>query len=218
MFDPNFSPFNGVPPLPHTQPSTAAASFPGIQYDPSGRPWFCDNNGKWAPSLHFICYQQSALPSHPGTADQVGAQSYNFRPGFTSSTGPARTSVSNNAYPALIDLALLPQPLDEDRPDPATIARSRGLKPATDQVDSDAAPPPTKQRGRLKGLSNFVSWDVNKLLDIAEKVCPMGQKGWKKVTKQYNKFARKYHRPERDEKSLESNWYVLKQQLLNLEL
>ncbi|KAJ7359667.1 hypothetical protein DFH08DRAFT_652097, partial [Mycena albidolilacea] len=130
--------------------------------------------------------------------------------------------------PALINPALFPQPLDEDRPDPATIARSRGLKPATkvggarqkdkgkkrarssdSEVDSDAAPPPTKQRGRPKGLSNFVSRDVNKLLDIAKKVRPMGQKGWKKVTKRYNKFARKYHRPERDEKSLESKYKLL---------
>ncbi|KAJ7312827.1 hypothetical protein DFH08DRAFT_821672 [Mycena albidolilacea] len=214
MSDPNFSPFNGVPPLPGqingpppaqtapppTQPSTAAASFPGISTIQAGDPGFTTTmeNGPQACTL----YQQSALPLHPGTADQVGAQSYNFRPGFASSTGPARTSVSSNAYPALIDPALLPQPLDEDRPDPATIARSHGLKPATkvggarqkdkgkkharssdSEVDSDTAPPPTKQRGRPKGSYIFVSRDVNKLLDIAEKVRPMGQKGWKKVTK-----------------------------------
>jgi hypothetical protein len=38
----------------------------------------------------------------------------------------------------------------------------------------------------------------------------MGQKGWKKVTKRYNKFARKYHRPERDEKSLESKYKLVR--------
>ncbi|KAJ7349864.1 hypothetical protein DFH08DRAFT_958811 [Mycena albidolilacea] len=201
MSDPNFSPFNGVPPPPgqiNTSPafSTIQAGDPGFATTTENEPQACTS--------------YSTLPSHPGTADQVGAQSYNFQPGFASSTGPARTSVSNNAYPALIDPALLPQPLDEDHPDPATIARSRGLKPATkvggarqkdkgkkrarssdSEVDSDTAPPPTKQRGRPKGSSNFVSRDVNKLLDIAEK------------------FARKYHRPERDEKSLESKYKLL---------
>jgi hypothetical protein len=42
------------------QSSMAPASFPGIQYDNSGRPWFRGPGGEWIGSSHFVCCSRLA--------------------------------------------------------------------------------------------------------------------------------------------------------------
>ena len=60
--DPTRPPFSQktAPPVqtgavPPSQSSMAPASFPGIQYDNSGRPWFRGPGGEWIGSSHFVC-------------------------------------------------------------------------------------------------------------------------------------------------------------------
>jgi hypothetical protein len=132
----------------------------------------------------------------------------------------------------VIDPRLLPSRRDDDDDDdvlsdPATIAKSRGLKPATkvggvrqvdkgkkrartpvSDSDSDAAPP--AKRGRPKGSSNFNDADTNEALDLAEKFRPMGGKGWAKVARHHNKWARRSNRPVRDAKSIENKYKTVR--------
>lgn len=132
----------------------------------------------------------------------------------------------------VIDPQLLPPgPVDEDDldlTDPATIARSKGLKPAAkvggvrqvekskkrarsvDHGDSDSDAAPPAKRGRPKGTPNFNEMDTNKNLDLIEKRRPMGKKGWNKLAVHFNKWAVKTGRPERDAKSLENKYKTVR--------
>ncbi|KAJ6473929.1 hypothetical protein DFH09DRAFT_1293709 [Mycena vulgaris] len=210
-------------PLPlFTQPPT------GIHYDAAGRPWFCNAEGHWG-----LLLGSSVQPAQPDASNSAGSTqsavqpTYNFPPVFNG----ASPHVSSAAYPAppqVIDPRLLPLPEDDDPDlsDPLTIAKLRGLKAATkvagarrkgkgkkrqlssDSEDSDAGEPVPK-RGRPKGSPNFSKDDITNLLDLVEKILPLGQKGWKTVKRRYQKWARGAKRPERDGKSLETKYKQL---------
>ncbi|KAJ6553567.1 hypothetical protein DFH09DRAFT_1085682 [Mycena vulgaris] len=171
--------------------------------------------------------QQPAQPdasNSAGSTQSTVQPTYNFPPVFNG----ASPHVSSAAYPAppqVIDPCLLPLPEDDDLDlsDPLTIAKLRGLKAApkvagarrkgkgkkrqlsSDSEDSDAGEPVPK-RGRLKGSPNFSKDDITNLLDLVEKILPLGQKGWKTVKRRYQKWARGAKRPERDGKSLETKY------------
>ncbi|KAJ7653533.1 hypothetical protein DFH06DRAFT_1133697 [Mycena polygramma] len=170
--------------------------------------------------------QQVHLPEATAAPSQMA---YNFPPFAPGPSGHARAL---NGYPALIDPALLPRPDNDDLAlsDPETVAKDRGLKRAhkvggarqkdkkrgkkrirsdDDHSDDDTEAPPAKRPGRPKGSANFSTQDVNKALDIIQKLCPMGQKGWKKVARRYNSYARDASRPERDDKSLAAKFKAL---------
>ncbi|KAJ7713091.1 hypothetical protein B0H16DRAFT_1341737 [Mycena metata] len=113
---------------------------------------------------------------------------------------------------------------DDEGFDAAAVARSHGLKPAfkvggvrqvekckkrahvsdSDSNSDDA--PAAKRPGRPKGSSNFNEADTTCALDLVEKKCPMGAKGWKSVARSFNKWAKKSNRPTRDEKSLQAKY------------
>ncbi|KAJ7017449.1 hypothetical protein C8F04DRAFT_1200562 [Mycena alexandri] len=128
-----------------------------------------------------------------------------------------------------IDPQLLPIPNDGDRDltEPASIARARGLVPASKvagvrQVDKpkkrkrDASPPPhdsddsdappAPKRGRPTGAPNYSKADIKVLLDYVQKEMPSGQKGWQEVHRCYDRYRRTNNRPKRDAKSLEHKY------------
>ncbi|KAJ6628280.1 hypothetical protein B0H10DRAFT_2209564 [Mycena sp. CBHHK59/15] len=120
-------------------------------------------------------------------------------------------------------LIALPNDGDGDLLDPATILASRGLPSAqkvagvrqkgkhnkrhhSSDSDSDHVWECPMKKGQPKGIPNFNSDETTKLLDLVEKLCPMGQRGWVSVEKKYNKWAAAKGRPERDVKSLEDRY------------
>ncbi|KAJ7917697.1 hypothetical protein B0H13DRAFT_320147 [Mycena leptocephala] len=146
--DPTRPPFSQktAPPVqtgavPPSQSSMAPASFPGIQYDNSGRPWFRGPGGEWIGSSHFQpnlqSPQQAPFPSQLDRSAQSAAQ-FDFRPPFPSQRHASATQALNflpagpsGHYPPVVDPLLLPPlPDDEDLDlsDPATIAKA-WLKP-----------------------------------------------------------------------------------------
>ncbi|KAF7349563.1 hypothetical protein MSAN_01681400 [Mycena sanguinolenta] len=181
----------GIPTAPPAQSPTHHAPFPGVQYDSSGRSWFRGPDGTWFGSQPFS----------PSSGLSSSSQAQTTQPPYNA-FGPAP---ANRVPNHLIDPRLLPLPEDNDSDfDPLTVAKLRGLKPATkvagvrqmdkkgkkrarssdcdNSDDSDAAPAP-KQRGRPKGSTNFNGCDVDKLLDISEELLPLAANGWKKLVK-----------------------------------
>ncbi|KAF7371864.1 hypothetical protein MVEN_00043400 [Mycena venus] len=212
---------------PPPQSSAAPASFPGIHYDASGRPWFCGPDGTWIGSPHFPnphASQQAPVPSHSDMSAQSAAQ-FNFTPQQHSvPPGPGR-------YPPLIDPSLLPRLPDDDNldlSDPGTIAKAK-LKPAnkvggvrqkghkdkgkkrqySSDSDNNSEAERTAKRGRRKGSQNWSKNDTGKLLDYVEKYLPLGQTGWKSVVDAFSKWADASGRPQRDGKAIEAKYKTL---------
>jgi hypothetical protein len=152
---------------------------------------------------------------------------YNFPSTFTADFSvPSHASSTAQAIPPhLIDPRLrpLPQGNDRDLTHPSTIAKA-ALRPAVkvggvrqkdkgkkrrlasdSSEDSDDAAPVTK-RGRPQGSSNYNKDDTKRVLKIAEKKLPLGAKGWKAVTRTFNKWAVENERPERTVKSIETKY------------
>ncbi|KAJ7125615.1 hypothetical protein C8R43DRAFT_1135196 [Mycena crocata] len=153
---------------------------------------------------------RGGLDSPMGHVPDQDRYSFSLRP--VQSSAPAQ-----NTLP--IDPALLPLPggADLDLTNGLTIANARGLKraekvagcrckgkdrtdpkgkkrqhPSSDLDDDDE---PIAKCGRPSSSSNYSKDDVNKLFDIIEKEQPVGQKGWKVVQKQYNRWAELNGRP-----------------------
>ncbi|KAJ7198373.1 hypothetical protein GGX14DRAFT_374323, partial [Mycena pura] len=132
----------------------------------------------------------------------------------------------------------LPASNDRDLTDPSTIAHARGLKKAervagyrqksrptykgkgkgravssSDSEASDSSESEVevvgKGRGRPAGSGNYSKPDVNKLLDLTEKLRPAGAKGWGKLAKKFNRYAVKNKRPQREVKALENKYKSL---------
>ncbi|KAJ7836830.1 hypothetical protein B0H13DRAFT_2106410 [Mycena leptocephala] len=216
----------------------APASFPGIQYDNSGRPWFHKSCLGWLkpttlqrtkqPNLQSP--QQAPFPSQLDHSTQAAAQvqaldqfvafcftdflqAFNFPP-----AGPS------SRYPPVIDpLRLPPLPDDEDLDlsDPPKRGSSlppkllvfasrtpRGRSTIIPRTLTTKAEHPSK-RGRRKGSQNWSKEDIKKLLDPVQKLLPLGQKGWKTVTERFGKWADASKRPQRDGKAIESKYKVL---------
>ncbi|KAJ7184569.1 hypothetical protein C8R46DRAFT_1064468, partial [Mycena filopes] len=200
-----------------SHPDSNTPSFTPTHPEFQSRPWF--NNDTGGP----------ATWGSGNMAPPQGPQGPQFHP---ASQGPFYffPPVPSTSAP-VIDPRLMPLPNDDDDDlsEPAAIAKSRGLKSAAkvggvrqvdkgkkrarspdsdSESDTPATAPPAK-RGRPKGSSNFNDADTGKTLDLAAKYKPMGQKGWARVTRRHNKWARKQNRPVRDAKSLESKFKTL---------
>ncbi|KAJ7348573.1 hypothetical protein DFH08DRAFT_959966 [Mycena albidolilacea] len=200
------------PATPHAQSTPASLASLGVQYDGNGRAWFRAPNGSWVTAQHQLA---PAWRLHP-----IRHASYNLL------SFPSTGQVPDH----LIDPALLPLPNNSDSDfEPAAVAKLHGLKPAakvagirqkekarkrTYSSDSDVdansdAGPPAKQRGRPKGSANFNERDVTRLLDLIERLLPVGGKGWKEVTAKHNNWVARHDRPVCDIKSLEAKFKLL---------
>ncbi|KAJ7657588.1 hypothetical protein B0H17DRAFT_1145827 [Mycena rosella] len=193
--------------------TTAPSALPGVHYDGSGRPWFCDRDGNWVP---LILPQQAPAPTVGGLAQST-----------------VQMSSSSAPFPShLIDPALLPLPEDDDRDlsEPSVIAQSRGLKAApkiagarrktkdkgkkrqhysSDEDDDSEGRAPVAKRGHPQGSSNFSKEETKHILDLIEKELPLGPKGWKPIYKKHAKWSQKHGRPERGGKSLGTKYKQL---------
>ncbi|KAG6848520.1 hypothetical protein H0H93_016318 [Arthromyces matolae] len=87
-------------------------------------------------------------------------------------------------------------------------SRKRKVSAAASPSDDDNDEPAMK-RGRPRGSGNYSQEDVSTLLDAIETELPLGQRGWSSVHKIYTRWARKYSRPERTSKSLETKYKQL---------
>ncbi|KAF7372590.1 hypothetical protein MVEN_00121800 [Mycena venus] len=246
MSDPSLPPFTqSGPPAsaqsgpPPPQSSTAAANFPGVHYDASGRPWFRGPDGTWIGSTHFPNphpSQQAPVPSQSDMSAQSAAK-FNFAPQRQLDTSTQSSAqrfnfpTGSSRYPPLIDPSLLPHLLDDDDldlSDPGTIAKAK-LKPATkvggvrhkghkdkdkkraysSDSDNNSEAEHPAKRGRRKGSQNWSKNDMGKLLDLVQKHLPLGQKGWKLVTDDFCKWAERSGRPQRDGKAIEAKYKTL---------
>ncbi|KAF7365373.1 hypothetical protein MVEN_00409600 [Mycena venus] len=211
------------------QSSTAAADFPGIRYDASGRPWFRGPDGTWIGSNHFPNphpSQRAPVPSQSDMSAQSAAQIYSPSPLRSDST--SRPASALQLPRVATPLPPLPDDDDLDLSDPATIAKAK-LKPATkvggvrqkdhkdkgkkrqyasDSDNNSEAEHPAK-RGRRKGSQNWSKNDMGKLLDLVQKHLPLSQKGWKLVTESFCKWAERSGRPQRDGKAIEAKYKLL---------
>lgn len=122
----------------------------------------------------------------PPTVHPVPTQSVNFGTPTTPALDPALTT----PLPGSIDLDLT-----NSKP-----ARKVGGARKGKQRASSA------KRGRPTGSGNYAAEDKQMLLYYLDKFVPIGQSGWKKVAKQFNKWCQKANRPERTGKSLESKF------------
>ncbi|KAJ7016032.1 hypothetical protein C8F04DRAFT_1283100 [Mycena alexandri] len=168
-------------------------------------------------------------PYPPTQGPPTGTEQYQLsvRP-VSVNMGPPQAP-SSRISDMQIDPQLLPIPNDGDRDltEPASIARARGLVPASKvagvrQVDKpkkrkrDASPPPhdsddsdappAPKRGRPTGAPNYSKADIKVLLDYVQKEMPSGQKGWQEVHRRYDRYRRTNNRPKRDAKSLEHKY------------
>jgi hypothetical protein len=84
--------------------------------------------------------------------------------------------------------------------------KDKGKKRQLPSDSSDNSDEPVAKRGRPQGSTNYNKVDTKKFLKIAEDVLPLGGKGWRVVTKTFNKWAVEHDRPERDVKSLETKY------------
>ncbi|KAJ7224204.1 hypothetical protein GGX14DRAFT_350570, partial [Mycena pura] len=91
---------------------------------------------------------------------------------------------------------------------PTHKSKKRARTPASedDNVDTDADVSQPRKRGRPQGSANFRKDDVGRILSIVKRHQPMGGRGWEKVTKEYNMWAVKHSRPEREWKSLKNKF------------
>ncbi|KAJ7112688.1 hypothetical protein C8R44DRAFT_882442 [Mycena epipterygia] len=217
---------------PAAPPFTQTPAMPELQFNNEGRAWVCHAGGNWTlvhqPSkpTTFDSGSNSAGPAQPGIQ--------HFPPkigGASTSAGPSQVPASTHPYPHLIDPSLisLPEGVNLNLTDPATIAKSHGHKLAlkvagvrqktkdskgkkhhySSDSDDDTEDEPARKCGCRKGSPNFKVDEVTKLLDLIEKHLPLGQKGWKSVTRRYQKWARVANGPERDGKALENKYKAL---------
>jgi hypothetical protein len=63
-----------------------------------------------------------------------------------------------------------------------------------------------KCHGQPAGSSNFLSADLNTLLDFVEAELPGGQNGWRKIHAKYAVYARQNHQPAHTGESLKTKY------------
>jgi type IV secretory pathway VirB10-like protein len=73
----------------------------------------------------------------------------------------------------------------------------------TDSEDERPAAATAGHGGRRAGAGNYKDADLTKLLDLTQKELPVGQRGWQKIHKEYETWAKANSRPIRDARSLE---------------
>jgi hypothetical protein len=85
-------------------------------------------------------------------------------------------------------------------------ADPKGKKRQRASSDSEGDSEPVAKRGRPAGSGNYGKEDVNKLFELIEEELPVGQKGWKVVVKEFNKWAKKHGRPKWVGNALENKY------------
>ncbi|KAF9058002.1 hypothetical protein BJ165DRAFT_99254 [Panaeolus papilionaceus] len=84
---------------------------------------------------------------------------------------------------------------------------SAAVGKATPQGPSaTAVPAKRKAGGRATGSTNFTDDDVTHLLELVEKLLPIGGDGWEALTTTFNTWAVSKKRPERDNQSLKNKF------------
>ncbi|KAJ7325460.1 hypothetical protein DFH08DRAFT_968688 [Mycena albidolilacea] len=155
-------------------------------------------------------------------------QVFQPQPQYHFSLRPVQSNTPQHSIP--VDPALMPLPggADLDLRDGPTIANAIGLKRAEKVAgsrrkgkeradpkgkkrqrassDSEGDSEPVAKRGRPAGSGNYGKEDVNKLFELIEEELPVGQKGWKVVVKEFNKWAKKHGRPKRVGNALENKY------------
>ncbi|KAJ7779443.1 hypothetical protein DFH07DRAFT_730180 [Mycena maculata] len=141
---------------------------------------------------------------------------------------PVQASIAQHPIPIDPALISLPGGTDLDLTHGPSIAKAIGPKPAEKVAGSrrkgkeradtkgkkrqhgssgseDDSEPATK-RGRPAGSGNYSKEDTGKLFDLIQKELPVGQKGWKEIHRQFNRWAVLSGRPKRSPKSLENKF------------
>ncbi|KAJ6527142.1 hypothetical protein B0H19DRAFT_1385536 [Mycena capillaripes] len=87
--------------------------------------------------------------------------------------------------------------------------KDKGKKRGLPYDSSDNSDVPVAKRGRPQGSSNYNKDNTKQFLKLAAKLLPIGAKGWKALTINFNQWAIENERPERDVKSLETKYRQL---------
>ncbi|KAJ6505247.1 hypothetical protein C8R45DRAFT_923537 [Mycena sanguinolenta] len=186
-----------------------------IQYDSAHKPWYQNTEGQSVPAEFQYQFQAAFPPAPtPGGLAPAPQPTYNFPP----DSGFPRPISAPAIDPRLVPL---PNVGNRELMDPRFLGlvpvqkvggvrqKSKGKKRQYSSDSDDANSEPAPKKGHPKGSPNFAKDEVDKLLDLAEKHCPLGQTGWKMVGKAHRKWGNRHGRPQRDDKSLEAKFKSL---------
>ncbi|KJA19644.1 hypothetical protein HYPSUDRAFT_56502 [Hypholoma sublateritium FD-334 SS-4] len=200
--------------FPNTAPRPAALrlSKEGEAHMAHDRSAAADNH--FGPSLNADLADPSHLPAGIPVFD-------NHPTGHAPmpTAGPSRHSATTKVAGSRRKKAVSPPPkktaaakgkrkrtaADSDLDDSEALTDSEDERPATTAVT-------TGHGGRRPGAGNYKDCDLTELLDLTEKQLPLGQRGWQKVYKEYEVWAKANGRPLRDARSLELKFKSLAKQ------